>query len=54
MDKISLIVNFDTTTIDEKIKAVIEAKKNLDIAITELSEVAMVITTLSGSPENSH
>ena len=53
MNKISLIIDFDTTKIDEKIKAVIEAKKNLDIAITELNEVAMIITTLKGSSENS-
>ena len=53
MDKISLIIDFDTSKIDEKIKAVIEAKKALDIAISELDEVAMIITTVKGRPENS-
>jgi len=53
LDKISLIIDFDTSKIDEKIKAVIEAKKALDIAISELDEVAMIITTVKGRPENS-
>ena len=48
MEKISLVIDFDTTTIDEKMKAVIEAKKALDIAISELNEVTMSITTLKG------
>ena len=53
LDKISLIIDFDTSKIDEKIKAVIEAKKALDIAISELDEVAMIITTVKSRPENS-
>lgn len=50
MEKIPLIIEFDTATIDEKIKAVIDAKKALDIAIAELDEAAMSITTLKGKP----
>ena len=50
MKSIPVLIELDTTLIDKKIQAVIDAKKALDIAIAELDEASATIATAKRNP----